>query len=615
MDDVNNSAVADPVVKKSGKFDGAHFVTVDSASTRDIDDAFFISKTEDGYRLLVMIADPTPLVLPGTPEDQQARLLGSTVYVRDKAVKKMLPSHISEHEGSLIADRYRRVFAMDMLLGEDMELKAFEISRTRISVGARLSYEDIPGILQIEQHPLREMLGMAAQVARMLMQKRRSKGALALYDLSRLLMTDEEGRLVQLHRADEVIGHIIIQEFMVLTNTVVAGWMITHDVPGIFRNHQSSSAAPPQDELASLIEGWMKSGMMDNESVQAQFSLICGRASYSNVVKGHFALAVGCYGHFTSPLRRYADLVNMRQIRAHLKGDPFPYSPEELGPLAEELNVAADKRKAERSEGFKAVVRKTAGQALESQEMARLADHELVQAIKMAAVEDVLPSVLTEELSSRLGAGIASDKVVQCLVFQVDHAKWDETLRDAFSLWLKSTPTRAMALLNHGAQLGVLKALSVESDGSGTAFAGQVSFSLVDGSRLHASGTAARKREAEQLAATAAFLGYLGIGDLQYPAPLTTPSSAIPVTAAAPAAVGNPKGALLEICQKKTWPMPTFEASWTGPDNARTFACVVKMTVKGQLMTAKSDGAATKKNAEAMASQSMLAQLKGINVR
>ena len=582
------------------RFGELKFVTVDSETTRDIDDAMWMERHGDEIRIVVAIADPTRSVSRDSTEDANARLMGSTMYQRDHPVRRMLPPRISEEEGSLVAGRRRKAFIMDIVLDKDLELRTFELQRSAITVAHRLSYEDIPLILQQEDSELRQMIGLAAQVGRMLLQKRRQSGALALYDLSRLLMTDEDGRLVQLNRADEMVGHVIVQELMVLTNTLMASYMLTHNIPAIFRNHEPSSAAPPADELASTIEAWMKSTALDAETVQAQFALIVGKANYSAFAKGHFALAIGCYGHFTSPLRRYADLVNLRQVKAFLKKLPLPYDTTQLNVLALELNEALERRKQERSQGFKDVVERTAVQALKQNRLAHLADHELAKAVKLARAAGELPDALADELVRRLDGAMVTDKLTDTLVIEVPSTLWPTGLKSAFLDWLIQNPSRSMHIVNHGVQTGAFKDLSILPSGEGTAFTAQVQLLTSDGTVLVASGTGARKKESELDGATRLVAKFLGLG-LADKTPTTLQSG--------PPVVGNPKGALLELCQKKGWGVPEFVSSGKGPSHAMVFAAKVGLVVAGQPYSASVSGASTKKEAEARASEELMAQL------
>lgn len=578
------------------------FVTVDSASTRDIDDGMWMEKQGDDLHIVIAIADPTRLVAMDSTEDACARLLGSTIYVRDQAVRKMLPPRISEDEGSLMAGRRRKALVMDIVLGQDFEVRAFELHRCMVEVAHRLSYEEIPGILQQQEHPLRPMVGLAAQVGRSLLQKRRHAGALALYDLTRLLLTDEDGRLVQLSRADEMVGHIIVQELMVLTNTLMAGYMLSHSIPGIFRNHEPSSAAPPADELARTIEAWMQSNALDAEKVHAQFAMVVGKAYYSAHVKGHFALAIGCYGHFTSPLRRYADLVNLRQVIAHLKGQPLPYDAEKLNFLALDLNDAMERRKLERTQGFKDVVAQTATRALQQNRLTHLADHELAKAAKLAHEAGGLPESLSAELVRRLDGAMATDKLTDTLVMEVPVFLWPDSLKTAFLNWMLLSPARSMHIVHHGAQTGVFKDMTISADGEGVAFTAQVRFQTADGHQVQVAGTGVRKKEAEQNAANRAVAHFLGLS-------LVDGLFSSGVHEAASPVLGNPKGALLELCQKRGWGMPTYEGSGKGPSHAMLFSAAVTLIVRGQVYSAASNGAGNKKEAEARASATLLQQL------
>lgn len=380
----------------------AHLVTIDSESTRDIDDAIGVEQLESGFRVVIAITDPTWLVKRGSTEDENARLLGATVYVRDAAIRKMLPSSISEYQGSLIEGSKRKVFAFEAVLDSELNVVSFRIARQLMTVTNRLSYDDIPKILQGEVTPLQDAIKAAASLGHQLLTKRRKSGALALYDLARMIYMDDEGRLIQLARKEEVIGNIIVQELMILGNSLVAGFMVKNDIPGIFRNHKAKSAAPPSDELYGTIQTWLDSGTMDASKIESTFSLLLGKASYGATVSGHYALALPFYTHLTSPLRRYADLVNLRQLRSHIKNIPYPYKQEELQELADFLNEKALERKEERSESFKKVVKAHASLALERGSVDRLADHEMVQAIKIGASTDGMPEILVNELVRRL---------------------------------------------------------------------------------------------------------------------------------------------------------------------------------------------------------------------
>jgi ribonuclease R len=577
-------------------------VSIDSETTRDIDDALWIESSEDEHRIVVCITDVTKLVALGSTEDENAKLLGATVYVRDAAVRKMLPGHISEGRGSLIEGKPRACFVFEIVLDMDLELKRFLIERQVATVSKRLSYEDVPKILQDETHDLYGVISAAAALSHKLLAKRRKSGAMALYDLARLLYMDEDGRLLQLARRDLVVGNVIVQEMMILTNTLASGYMISHEIPGIFRNHAAKPAAPGSDQLATTIETWLRSGSMDVDEVQKTFAVLMGKAAYGASVTGHYALAQPFYGHSTSPLRRYADLANQFQLKAHLKKQDCPRSKEELEALAVHLNEKAEDRKEERSEGFKDAVKRHAAKAMGRGDLSTLADHEMVQAIKMAAAEGALPDVLVDELVDRFDRSIATDKVTDCLLVVVGVDLWAERLRESFRRWVRLIPTRAVHLLMHAEQTGFVRKAEIAAAGEGTDFEGRVTVTKADGEEASFSAKAPRKKDAEQLASTKAVLWLVGCDPLE--------EESVVCSAAPGKPAGNPKGALLEMCAKKGWATPTFTSTGQGPSHAMVFSGTVEFEQGSVRHRMTATGAANKKDAEAMASAQLLEALK-----
>lgn len=579
-------------------------VTIDSASTQDIDDAVSVEALPDGsFKVLVCIADPTKLVLPCSTEDENAKLLGATVYAGDSAVRKMLPGVISEKLGSLVAGHPRKAFVFVVTLDAGLDVSSFEISRQRITVSHRLTYEDVPEILQNRDHPCSPLITASSTLAHGLLAKRRGRGAMALYDLQRMIYMDEEGRLLQLARRDQVVGHIVVQELMILANTQLARYMVDHGIPGLFRNHIAKAAAPESAELATTMETWLKSGTADLSRAKEMFSVLLGRADYGATARGHYALAEACYTHGTSPLRRYADLVNLRQIKAHLRGDPFFYEQEDLQALGELLTTKAIERKEERSDGFKRVVQAHAARALERGTLEHLADHEMVQAIKIGAAGECLPAELSAELCRRLANSFVTDKITDALLVNLPAAAWSDELRAAFAGWVSLIPTRAVHLLMHGEQTGFIKAVQISAAGEGTSFEGLVNVATADRSGEFRA-AASRKREAEQAACVQAVLWLVGVEPGEATGAAVTSSVNRTVT-------GNPKGALLELCQKHGINPPAFANSGQGPSHAMVFACEATLAVAGDRLVARANGASSKKEAEAVASADLLEQLKG----
>lgn len=573
------------------------FVTIDSESTKDVDDAIFVEATSVGYDVLIAIADPTKLVKIGSTEDAQAKLLGATAYIRDRAVYRMLPPKISEHLSSLSAGQDRPAMIFRVSLGQDLAPIGLTITRSVINVAHRLSYSDVPNIVQDVIHPCHDMLTLATNLARLLMADRRNRGALAMYDLSRMLLADEDGNVQIFHSVEEVIGHILIQEMMILANAEVAKYAVAHNIPCIFRNHKPRLSAPPSGEMASTIEAWINGGTFNTEDVRGQFAAMTEKARYSQSISGHYGLSLPCYLHITSPLRRFADLVNMRQLTAFLKQAPFPYSQSDLETIAADLNETVDRRKEERSEGFKNIVVNTAKKALDSGALKKLADHELRQALKLSRETGYLPEALINEVVRRFDAAIASDMIADALLTEVPSEFLTDHLKGALSRWLDFLPPKSMHMLMHGQQIGFIVEHSIKSSGEGNLFAATGSVVLQDGRRFNAEASANRKKDAEQAVAVQLIKAILGIEVAEF---VPTPKNPTPV-----AVNGNPKGRLLELCQKHGWSLPTFTCEGKGPSNAMVFSAEALVIIAGRTYKARGEGAKTKKDAESLAAQNL----------
>lgn len=140
------------------------FVTIDSESTRDIDDALFVEKIDGGYRVVIAIANPVSLVQIGSTEDEQkAKLMAATAYVRDTAVRRMLPPKSPEHLGSLVAGQVRKAIVFSLHLSESLEVSSCAIHTSPIKVASRLSHTDIPVIIGDATHPCQAMLSLASR--------------------------------------------------------------------------------------------------------------------------------------------------------------------------------------------------------------------------------------------------------------------------------------------------------------------------------------------------------------------------------------------------------------------------------------------------------------------
>ncbi|CUJ50026.1 Ribonuclease R [Achromobacter sp. 2789STDY5608633] len=584
--------------------DRAPLITIDSESSKDLDDAFSVFASSDGgFDVRVAIANPLEHVPIGSKQDLAAQALGATVYVRDFALRPMLHEKISTNLASLVQGRERQAIVFNMRLAPGLDVVDFDLDLKLIRVEERLSYKSIPDVLETKGHSAHQVVSTAVRLSSALLRKRRESGALALYDMARMLMTTEDGHIVRAPSREAMIGNIVIQELMILTNSQVGQYMVRKGLPGVFRNHRRTAAAPRAHDLAQTIESWMDAGTVSAQQVQDQFNAIVGRARYEATVTGHYGLSLPVYLHITSPLRRYADLVNLRQLSAHVKEEPLPYDSAQLEALTSDLNQVLDQQRTDREESYKRKVAESAERQLAAGDLEAMEENQLSAAIKMVVEAGAFPALLEDELVRRATLDILPAAIATRLIFQLPLPFLSERLRLTLRDWLASTPARAAAMVNSAVQLQAITEApgEVVQDPQTMVFTAHAELRLENGSLHTGTGRGAQKRQAIQLAQVQALCSILGVPDA---VPAAVPS----IDASSPSEA-NTKGALLEWCQKAKIAAPVFKNTSEGAAHCPAFGASVTIVYQGKTYAATATGAGSKRLAEQQAAQSLLNQL------
>ena len=339
-------------------------VTIDSEDARDLDDAVDVQRMANGrYMLGVHIADVSHYVQENSILDMEARQRGTSVYLVDR-VLPMLPPRLSNGICSLNAGEDRLAMSVQMEIDPHGRVLQYEIFPSVIRVLRRLSYNIVRQILVERDELLRaEYRDLVPQIEEMeglchvLRQRRMSRGAID-FDFPELkVKLDEKGRPLAIVKRVRTIAESIIEEFMLVANETVAEHMHSLGVPFVFRVHEE----PAQEKMMKLNNllhsfGQRISGTDDVQPMALQKILtrIAGRpeeriistvmlrslkqARYQPENVGHFGLAAAYYTHFTSPIRRYPDLIVHRLIRETLqKGGISPKRREKLAVILPEI--------------------------------------------------------------------------------------------------------------------------------------------------------------------------------------------------------------------------------------------------------------------------------------
>jgi ribonuclease R len=315
-------------------------ITIDPATARDFDDAVDVEILPDGtYQLGVHIADVSHFVVQDSATDIEARCRGTSVYFPDRVIP-MLPEKISNELCSLNPRVDRLAMSVIVHLSRGGDVRDYSFHRSLIHSKERMTYEDVQKILDGDDAITRKYAHVVqfvrnlARLSEVLLQRRRDRGAIDFDFPEPILTYDEEGVVEGIVKSVRLFSHRIVEEFMILANEVVARHLEDADIPSLYRVHEEPDTAKIA-EFSEIVQGFglrFRTQRNAPRDFQKFIESIEGRpeermlsylmlrsfkqAAYSAENVGHFGLASDSYTHFTSPIRRYPDLVVHRVLKA-----------------------------------------------------------------------------------------------------------------------------------------------------------------------------------------------------------------------------------------------------------------------------------------------------------
>jgi ribonuclease R len=320
-------------------------VTIDGEKARDFDDAISVEKIKSGYRLWVHIADVAHYVKEGSVLNEEAYQRGTSVYLPDRAIP-MLPEALSNGICSLNPNLDRLTLTCEMDISPAGNVLQYAIYESVINSNERMTYTTVSEILEDKDPAQRKRYGallaefeLMEELMNVLRAKRSKRGSID-FDLPEpQIVLDLQGRMTDIIRAERNMAHQIIEEFMLAANETTAGHIEDKEAPFIYRIHEE----PAEDKLADLVEflatlgialpaaGKIKpmhlqkalaraKGTPEETLINTVLLRTMKQARYSEKNEGHFGLAAETYTHFTSPIRRYPDLIVHRILKADIKG-------------------------------------------------------------------------------------------------------------------------------------------------------------------------------------------------------------------------------------------------------------------------------------------------------
>ena len=337
-------------------------VTIDGELAKDFDDAVCIEKTDKGFTLYVSIADVSHYVSPGSTLDREAYERGTSIYFPGTVVP-MLPKVLSNGICSLNPEEDRLAMTVKLTFNMNGDLTGSSFHKSIIRSVLRLTYNEVEDALirkdrktRKEVQRLLPSLEYMGELATLLSTKREKRGSLD-FDLPEPdVILDIEGGIQDILRAERLFSHRIIEEFMIAANEAVANFLTENKVNTMYRIHESPDSEKLKDleRLLQALSIGYKRGGKDIKGLQEVLRNVEGtnyeflvnrvllrsmkQARYSSQNKGHFGLASDCYLHFTSPIRRYPDLVCHRALKSLISDGGKRYGDKELQAMANYLS-------------------------------------------------------------------------------------------------------------------------------------------------------------------------------------------------------------------------------------------------------------------------------------
>ena len=302
--------------------------TIDDESTREIDDGLSLETLNDGRkRIWVHIADPTRWLLPGDDIDLEARRRCTTVYLPTGMIP-MFPEALATGPMSLRQGEVCCALSFGIVLNEAGAVEEYDIKPSLIKPTYRLTYDDVDEMLELGLKAEPE-LNDIAECARRRREWRKSQGAISInMPESSIKVIDEEITIDVLENSQ---SRQTVAEMMILTGEVAARYGEAHELAIPFRS-QPEPELPSDNELLQLPSGWVRDSAIRRCMPRSEMSISPAR---------HATLGLDYYSQVTSPIRRYTDLLAHFQLKAHLRGENLPFSPEEMTELTQGVSTAA----------------------------------------------------------------------------------------------------------------------------------------------------------------------------------------------------------------------------------------------------------------------------------
>jgi len=318
------------------------FVTIDGADAKDFDDAVFCNLNDKTFILDVAIADVAEIVKLDSALNKEAMQRGTSIYFPSKVIP-MLPEKISNNLCSLVPNEVRNVLVCEMIFSLSGEMKSYKFFEARIKSHKRMTYNEVEDFIKNQKlnasKSIKNSLDSLNILTKSLLVKRNKRQALEIDSQEPILNINKNGKVEQISLPQRLYAHQMIEESMLAANVCAASFMNKHYKYGVYRVHEKPDdikldslksffslkgfsdgfKKEPLDLITQCLKYSSKKGL--SKILQTVVLQSLKRAEYSTKEIGHFGLQLDRYSHFTSPIRRYPDLMTHRLIKNILNSE------------------------------------------------------------------------------------------------------------------------------------------------------------------------------------------------------------------------------------------------------------------------------------------------------
>jgi ribonuclease R len=610
--------------------------TVDNYNSLDLDDAILLERKGENYLAIVTIADISESIKINSNLYNEAFQRVETIYRKAFNIP-MLPRSLSEAKLSLNMEGIKPSITFYVETDKLGNILNTEIKETAFKSSGRITYELFDKIKDDSSDSRSELFQEMTNFATILLEMRRQKGALAIYDLKQGLMSNEEGVIIHLDKSCSYNSYIVVQEFMILTNKAIARFAAENNIPLLYRNHNVKSLAPGRADII----GQINNALINHNYLGALIDKIkfwFQKANYGPILEGHYGLNEPAYTHVTSPIRRFADLINHILIKNYLHNKAQDFDTDKLLEISKHINDIVILHKENESEFFKERVISSGNQKINNmdlKEIYKLEEYEFINVLRASAINENCNDNVKHTIFRKTIEKNLSFKAIYVILAKAPNTgNWREVKINTLK-FVYSQSGYAFSLVNVLLQKGIISSFNFEERGVNNSFL-CVGVGIVNDKIIRSKDSiGTRKKDAQHLAASDFLRNYLELPieefiefnlnaeNIENSASFENSNMELSELEFEPIRQGNQippgysssinyVGQLVEYCQThKNVPEANYIFSKTGADHLPVITCKASVIIEGQLFESEAS-AGNNKASKQVAAYIILTQLEEV---